>query len=130
MRILGIGTDIEKVARFDAHAAALPKGAAQRYLTPSEMAEAALKGAGCAEYLASRFTAKEAVMKSLGAGMDKMPFRDIEIASGEGGKPFVRLFGKALQRAREICAATVMISISHGKEYAVAFAMAVAEDVD
>lgn len=130
MRILGIGTDIEKVERFTAHAAALPKGAAQRYLTPDEMAEAQGKGAGCAEYLASRFTAKEAVMKSLGAGMDKMPFKDIGIATGEAGRPITRLYCKALKRANEIGASAVMISISHGKEYAVAFAMAVAEDAD
>lgn len=128
MKLIGIGTDIVELARFRAHAKALPDGPARRYLTESEMAEALLRKSSATEYLASRFAAKEAVMKSLGCGMDRISFVDIEIASAPDGRPFVLLSGRAGQRASEISAATVMISISHGKESAVAFAAAVAED--
>jgi holo-[acyl-carrier protein] synthase len=124
-----IGTDIADIGRFTSHAAALPGGAAVRYLAPAELDEASARGDGRAEYLASRFAAKEAVMKSLGCGMDKVSFKDIEVASTPDGRPFIRLFGRACERAVSIGAATVLISISHGKEYAVAFAAAVSEDV-
>ena len=128
MKLIGIGTDIVELARFAAHAKALPDGPARRYLTETEMAEAILRKNAAAEYLASRFAAKEAVMKSLGCGMDQISFCEVEIASAPDGRPFVRLHGRAKARAAEISAATVMLSISHGKESAVAFAAAVAED--
>lgn len=128
MKLIGIGTDIVELKRFEAHAKALPDGPARRYLTESEMAEALIRRNAATEYLASRFAAKEAVMKSLGCGMDRVSFREVEISSAPDGRPFVRLSGRAQARASEISAAAVMISISHGKESAVAFAAAVAED--
>lgn len=122
--LIGIGVDIADIARFKSHADALPGGPAARYLTDTELAEAQSKTAK-AEYLASRFAAKEAVMKSLGQGMDGLSFKEIAISSDEDGRPEVRLTGKAASRLAELGGFGVLLSISHGKEQAVAMAAAV-----
>lgn len=122
--LTGIGIDITDMGRFASHAAALPDGPALRYLTPSEMEEALKKGAGATEYLASRFAAKEAVMKCLGSGMDEVSFKDIEIFAAEGGAPAVKLTGRALEKLSALGADFVIISLSHGREQAVAVAAA------
>ncbi|HOG53079.1 MAG TPA: holo-ACP synthase [Bacillota bacterium] len=123
--LTGIGIDITDMGRFASHAAALPDGPAARYLTAYEMDEAQKKGRGAVEYLASRFAAKEAVMKCLGSGMDEVPFKDIEVYTAEGGAPAVRLTGKALEKLSGLGADFVVISLSHGRGQAVAVAAAV-----
>jgi len=76
------------------------------------------------EYLASRFAAKEAVMKSLGSGMGDISFTDIEVYHTDGGAPAVRLSGAAYRRATEIGASRVLVSVSHDRDYVCAFAVA------
>ncbi|HNV34551.1 MAG TPA: holo-ACP synthase [Bacillota bacterium] len=125
---LGVGIDIADIGRFAAHAKALPEGPATRYLTPYEAEEALIRTSDRAEYLASRFAAKEAVMKSLGCGMDDVSFKEIEIRPDGKGRPTAELTGRALARLRELGAGKVLVSISHGKEQAVAMAAAVPGD--
>lgn len=59
------------------------------------------------ESLAGRFAAKEAFMKALGR---RLPWRDIEILSGEKGRPFIVFNGERFDG----------VSISHERSYAVA----------
>lgn len=73
--------------------------------------------------LASRFAAKEAVMKVLGTGVRGVGWHDIEILSDERGKPTVILHGRALERADTLGIASVSVSLSDSKEYAVAVAL-------
>ncbi len=70
--------------------------------------------------IAARFCAKEAVAKALGTGIGDISWRDIMIFTDNRGKPFVELKGRAkeLLNNREIS-----LSISHSKEFAVAFAV-------
>jgi holo-[acyl-carrier protein] synthase len=72
--------------------------------------------------LAARFAGKEAVSKVLGTGVDGFAWRDIEILSDALGKPIVRLAGGAQRRAEAIGIRQIEISLSHCREYAVAFA--------
>ena len=69
--------------------------------------------------LAARFSAKEAVIKALSCKSLKMA--DIEVLSAAGGKPIVTLHGKAKERANELGIKSLDISLSHSREYAVAF---------
>ncbi len=70
--------------------------------------------------LASRFAAKEAVMKALGTGARGVRWRDIEVVRRPGGPPTIKLRGGALGRAERIGLDHLALSLSHSKEYAVA----------
>ncbi|MFI0141839.1 holo-ACP synthase [Streptomyces luteogriseus] len=67
------------------------------------------------EFLAGRFSAKEAIAKVLGVGfIGKMKWRDIEVLrSSTSGKPYVLLHRFAHARAEELEVGTVEVSISH-----------------
>ena len=54
-------------------------------------------------------------------------FTDVEVQREAGGAPRVVLSGAAAARARELGIQTVHISMSHGREYATAHAIAVGE---
>ncbi|MDP2730242.1 MAG: holo-ACP synthase [Dehalococcoidales bacterium] len=70
--------------------------------------------------LSSRFAGKEAVMKALGTGTIGIGWKEIEIVAETGGKPKLQLYGKALEKAKS-SGLTLAISLSHSKEYAIAF---------
>lgn len=76
--------------------------------------------------LAVRFAGKEAISKALGTGLVGISWRDMEILSDERGKPLVRLYGNALQRAAELGLTEFDISLSHTRDYAIA--MVVSQD--
>ena len=71
------------------------------------------------------FAAKEAIMKTLGKGMDKLSFRDITILKTRDNKPYIKLSGKAEDYMGTLGLKDFKISISHEDEYAVAFVIAV-----
>ncbi len=73
--------------------------------------------------LATRFAAKEAVMKVLGTGYRGVGWHDIEILSSSRGKPMVVLHGRALARAEALGVRSVTVSLSDCKEYAMAVAL-------
>ena len=73
--------------------------------------------------LASRFAAKEAVMKVLGSGGIGIAWREIEILTGDDGRPSVRLYGRALDKATRLNLKELSISLSDSREYAVAVAI-------
>jgi len=76
--------------------------------------------------LAARFSGKEAVIKALNApGISP---RDIEILSATDGKPLVTLYGQAREKAEKLGIATLDISLSHSREYAVAFVVGQSPD--
>lgn len=76
---------------------------------------------------AGRWSAKEAVFKSLGvvskgAGA---PLSDIEIINDESGAPKVTLHGEALKAAKQVGVKNVNVSISHSDTQAIAVAVSV-----
>ena len=75
--------------------------------------------------LASRFAAKEAVMKVLGIGGIGIAWREIEILTGEDGRPSVKLYGHALNKAEELNLKELSVSLSDSKQNAVAVAIAI-----
>ena len=70
--------------------------------------------------LASRFAAKEAMMKALGTGRRGVDWRDIEVVRLSGGRPTIHLHGRAYQVAKRIALRHVALSLSHSREYAIA----------
>jgi holo-[acyl-carrier protein] synthase len=78
------------------------------------------------EHLAARVAAKEAVFKVFGAGVRQpISWTEVEVVSGDGGRPFVRLHGKLAARAKHARMVDIDISLSHTDELAIAYAVAV-----
>ena len=85
---------------------------------------------GRASELAARFAAKEAVMKALGTGARGVAWREIEVLPNHRGKPLVYLHGRAKERAERIGLVEIDISMSHSREYAVAFVAGRSRDLE
>ncbi|MDA8194051.1 MAG: holo-ACP synthase [Thermaerobacter sp.] len=118
--IVGTGVDIVSVARM-AHALHRHPRLIERVFTVAEQA-AVSPGPHAVATWASRFAAKEAVVKALG-GWHGGAWRDIEVLSRPGHAPEVRLGGTIAQWAGR-GGLTVWLSISHERDYAVAMAVA------
>jgi holo-[acyl-carrier protein] synthase len=73
-------------------------------------------------HYAARFAAKEAFFKALGTGYrGGMKWTDISVENNELGKPEITLHGKTLENFKKGNYKYTHLSISHTKEYAVAF---------
>ena len=109
--IVGHGIDIEELASIQ-NAVEKRKGFAQRVLTDKEMERfASLKGRRQIEYLAGRWSAKEAFSKALGTGIGKLGFQDLEVLNNERGAPY---FSKSPFSGK------VWLSISHTDQFVTA----------
>jgi len=112
-----IGVDIVEIARLEKAIAHRGEGFLRRVYTDSELRLYRKKLSS----LAARFAAKEAVIKALGKPTTGASLREIEILSDPGGKPVVNLYGKAQSQAQDLGLNKFAITLSHTKEYAVAF---------
>ena len=74
--------------------------------------------------LATRFAAKEAVMKALGTGVRGVSWKEIEILRQPGRGPQVKLHGKAKKHAAEMGINHMAVSLSHSETYAIASVVA------
>ena len=73
------------------------------------------------ENLAARFAAKEAVFKAI--GNLNLRWQDIEILNNGEGKPVVRLNTRAKSLTRNENITEINVSLTHGRDYAVAQAV-------
>ena len=70
---------------------------------------------------AGRFAAKEAFVKALGTGFTEgINWNDVEVINNENGKPHIELHNEAKGIFEKKKMTSILISISHEKEYAVA----------
>ena len=118
--MLVTGIDIIEIGRIRRVAETYGQRFLKRIYTEAEAAYCR----GRAPQLASRYAAKEAVMKALGTGIRGVRWRDIEVVRRRGQAPTVRLHGTALARAKLLGIEHVAISLSHSQEYAVASVVA------
>ena len=109
--IVGHGIDIEALASIQ-NAVEKREGFARRVLTDKEMERfASLKGRRQIEYLAGRWSAKEAFSKAMGTGIGKLGFQDLEVLNNERGAPY---FSKSPFSGK------VWLSISHTDQFVTA----------
>ena len=103
--IIGIGSDILDVRRFEKVLNRFGERFIRRCFTETEIAKAERRrGAGThiATY-AKRFAAKEAVSKALGTGFSHGVFmKDIGVVNDYAGKPTVMLTGGAAARLKQL----------------------------
>ena len=109
--IVGHGIDIEALASIQ-NAVEKREGFARRVLTDKEMERfASFKGRRQIEYLAGRWSAKEAFSKAMGTGIGKLGFQDLEVLNNERGAPY---FSKSPFSGK------VWLSISHTDQFVTA----------
>ena len=114
-----VGVDIIEIERVRKALERFGERFLRRVYTPLEAA--AYRGR--VPELAVRFAAKESVMKALGTGARGVAWREIEVLPNRRGKPLVYLYGQARERAEAIGLSGLDVSMSHSREYAVAFAV-------
>ncbi len=121
--ILGLGTDLVGIARIRGVHTRQGERFLARVYTAAEQAYC-LAAADPAERLATRWAAKEAVMKALGTGWTGgVDFRQIEVVSGAGA-PRLVLSGSAAEVARSLGVARWLLTLSHSDGMALAVALA------
>src|SRR3990172_5527403 len=121
-----VGVDVIEIERVEAALGRFGERFLQRVYTAVEVAFCR----GRTHELAARFAAKEAVMKALGTGARGLAWREIEVLPNHRGKPLVYLYGRAKARAERIGLSGLDVSMSHSREYAVAFVVGQSRDLE
>ncbi len=125
MKIIGIGTDIVECERVAGMIAKHESTFIERVYTPDEIEYCSPRKASV-QHFAGRWAAKEAILKSMGTGWAKgIKWTDIEILTQPGGKPLVGISGIAREVCGQLGIDEILVSISHTKNYATAFATAI-----
>jgi holo-[acyl-carrier protein] synthase len=118
---VAVGIDIIEVARvlkvYERHGDRF----LQRVFTKDEVRQCR----GKATRWAGRFAAKEAISKALGTGLHGVSWREMEIVQLRSGRPTVRLYGAASERARLLALSAFDVSIADLAQFSIAVAVAV-----
>ncbi len=118
--ILGIGIDLEEVARIAESIAKFGDRFLNRIFTEAEISFCSGK-ANSNERFAARFAAKEAAFKALQASWEAgLSWQDFELIAQPGGAPHMRLQGVAARLASERGMRSLHVSFSHTKTHVTA----------
>jgi holo-[acyl-carrier protein] synthase len=124
MEIVGIGTDIVECLRIGRMIEQHGELFLTRVYTDREIRYCQSRKRAV-EHFAGRWAAKEAILKCLGTGWRKgLCWTDMEIRNNGAGKPQVLLCGAAKDTAQQLRISDILISISHCRAYATAYALA------
>ena len=124
MVILRTGVDIIEIERFASAYKRYGRRLLQRLFTINEIIE---NGENIAS-LAARFAAKEAVIKASGSRAS-IPLVDIEVVNDERGNPTIQARGALEAFFRRNAFSKVHLSMSHEKEYGIAFVVLERQDI-
>lgn len=124
MRIVGVGVDLVDVTRVERMLERYPRFP-ERVFTPAEVAYCESKANRATSY-AGRWAAREATRKALG-GIRRMRWHDVRVDRAPSGAPRMVLEGTAKERADALGVTEVLISFTHERTMATAFAIAVGE---
>ena len=122
MEIVGLGVDLCEIGRIERAISRHPMFR-DRVYTPEEIAYCDSK-ARPAESYAGRFAAREATIKAL-SGYRGRRWQDISVTRDPAGAPSIRLDGNAKRRADALGVTEVLITFTHERSNAIAFAIAV-----
>lgn len=128
MNVLGIGTEITECPRIgrmiDQHGELFLR----RVFTDREIRDCQAQKRAL-EHFASRWAAKEAIFKAIGTASSKgICWTDVEVRSHAGGRSSVHVRGGAKDLTIRRGIRDILISISHCRTYATAFAMALGQE--
>ncbi len=124
---VGLGVDIVDIARMKTILARTPRfrtrvfsAGEQAYCDSTALPEV---------HYATRFAAKEAVLKTLGTGFSQgIDVRDVEVKRTSKGRPYVVLTGRAKEIAADMGVRELPVSLSYTHTEAVACALAITEE--
>ena len=119
MAIIGLGTDVVEIARFQ-EPLEKSRRLAKRVLSDEELLEFDQHNFP-ARFLAKRFAAKEAMVKAIGTGIGNgVSFRQMEVRHHASGAPYLHISGYL----QELCVSrgvmSTHLSIADEQHYAVA----------
>lgn len=119
--IVGIGTDIVRIARFEAMLDRYGLRVADRILNAQELQEFSTV-ARPARFLAKRFAVKEAVAKAFGTGFrDGLSLRHIGLRHDDLGRPWLVFAERAEEIRKQLHVSASHVSIADEQDYAIAF---------
>ena len=122
--VVGLGTDLIEIARVEKSLTRFGQHILDRVFTPGEIAYCQRKRHNAAESFAARFAAKEAAAKALGTGISRgVAWREIEVVRLLGEPPRLLFSGRAAVRARALGVTHSSLSLTHGREVAMAVVM-------
>jgi holo-[acyl-carrier protein] synthase len=125
MDILGIGTDIVECPRIGKMIEQHGELFLRRVYTDREIRYCQARKHAI-EHFAGRWAAKEAILKAIGTGwMRGISWTDLEVRNSFSGEPKVHVGGAAKEAAMRRGVGDILISISHCRTYATAYALAV-----
>ena len=119
-----LGFDLVQISAIDESIRQFGDAFKNRLFTAGELAYAHSGTGLCSERLASRFAAKEAVIKALNFSDSGIGWRDIEVLKNQDGDCFIDLHGRATELAVALGMHTLKISLSHDGDYAGAVVIA------
>jgi len=118
--IVGIGIDVEEVARIREAMERHGRRFVDRIFSPAEIAYVERK-ANRFERYAARFAAKEAGMKAIGTGWRRgVRWLDFEVANLPSGRPTLRMHGVAAKVAEGLGVRNIALSLTHTAQQGVA----------
>jgi len=124
MDIIGIGTDITECLRI----ARMIERHGDLFITrvyTTEEIRYCQNRQQSTQHFAARWAAKEAILKALGTGWRRgINWCDIEIRKEAGGKPVVAMRGGLQDLVEELGVQQLLISYSHCRTHATAYALA------
>jgi holo-[acyl-carrier protein] synthase len=124
MDILGIGTDIIECPRIGKMVENHGELFLRRIYTDREIRYCQSRKHAI-EHFAGLWAAKEAILKAIGSGWSQgVSWTDIEVRQGQRAQPRVLVAGEAKVVAIRQGIGDILISISHCRTYATAYALA------
>jgi holo-[acyl-carrier protein] synthase len=118
--IIGSGIDLIEIARIQHSTDRYGARFLDRVYTAGEQAYC-LRKRNAAESLAARFAAKEAGAKALGTGISQgVNWLEIEVVREPGGRPGLKFYGRAAERAERLGVRNAALSLTHTSELAMA----------
>src|SRR5262245_27886272 len=128
MVILGIGTDIIECPRIGRMIEQHGELFLRRVYTEREIRYCQARKHAI-EHFAGRWAAKEAILKALGTGWSRgICWTDLEVRNDPAGQPKVMVRGGARDVAVMRGIGDILVSISHCRTYATAYALALGRD--
>lgn len=124
-KVVGIGTDIIECLRIAQMIDRHGEQFINRVYTTHEIQYCQSRKAAT-QHFAGRWAAKEAILKALGTGWRKgIGWRDIEVTNEPDGRPVVRFRGGARDIVEKAGIVEMLITISHCRSHATAYALAI-----
>jgi holo-[acyl-carrier protein] synthase len=118
--IVGSGIDVVEIERIQTAMDRFGQRFLNRVFCDGEKSYCQRKR-NSAESFAARFAAKEAAAKALGTGISHgVSWLEIEVVREPGGRPTLRFYGRALERAERMGVTHMSLSLTHSTGLALA----------